>query len=46
MAPAAPGTHLALFADDTCSYATEKYERRVLWKMQRGLIAVKSCSER
>jgi hypothetical protein len=27
-APVAPGTHLALFADDTCLYATGKDERR------------------
>jgi hypothetical protein len=40
--PAAPGTHLALFADDTCIYATEKHERRVLCKLQRGLTAVNS----
>jgi hypothetical protein len=26
-APEAPGTKLALFADDTCIYATEKHER-------------------
>jgi hypothetical protein len=36
-APAAPGTHLALFADDTCIYATEKHERHALCKLQRGL---------
>jgi hypothetical protein len=43
-APAAPGTQLALFADDTCTriYATEKHERRVLNKLQRGLTAVGS----
>jgi hypothetical protein len=29
-APAAPGTHSALFADDTYIYATEIHERRVL----------------
>jgi hypothetical protein len=29
-APAAPGTQLALFADDACIYATEKHERHVL----------------
>jgi hypothetical protein len=33
-APMAPGTHLALFADDTCIYATEEHERHVLCKMQ------------
>jgi hypothetical protein len=41
-APAAPGTHLALFADDTCIYATEKHERRVFKKLQRGLTAMGS----
>jgi hypothetical protein len=45
-APAASGTYLALFADDTCVYATEKHERRVLCKLQRGLIAVNSWCER
>jgi hypothetical protein len=39
-APAAPGTHLALFADDTSTYATEKHERLVLCKLQRGLTTV------
>jgi hypothetical protein len=41
-APAAPGTHLVLFADDTCTYAREKHERRVFNKLQRGLTAVES----
>jgi hypothetical protein len=40
------GTHLALFADDTCTYATEKHESRVLCKLQRGLTAVNSWCER
>jgi hypothetical protein len=44
--PAADGTHDVLFADDTCIYATEKHERRVLCKLQRGLIAVKLWCER
>jgi hypothetical protein len=43
---AAPGTHLALFADDTCIYATEKHERRVLCNLQRGFTAVNSWCER
>jgi retron-type reverse transcriptase len=30
----APGTHLALFADDTYIYTTEKHERHVLSKLQ------------
>jgi hypothetical protein len=42
----APGTQLALFADDTCIYATEKHKRRVLCKLQRGLTAVNSWYER
>jgi hypothetical protein len=45
-APAAPGIHLALFADDTCVYATEKHERRVLNTLQRGLTAVGSWCQR
>jgi hypothetical protein len=45
-APAAPGIHFALFADDTCVYATEKHERLVLNKLQRGLIAVGSWCQR
>jgi hypothetical protein len=45
-APATPGIHLALFADDTCVYATEKHERRVLNKLQRGLIDVGSWCQR
>jgi hypothetical protein len=43
---AAPGTHHALFVDDTCIYATGKHERRVLCKLQRGLTAVNSWCER
>jgi hypothetical protein len=43
--PATPGIHLALFADDTCVYATEKHERHVLNKLQRGLTAVGSCCQ-
>jgi hypothetical protein len=36
-ASAAPGTHLALFEDDTYIYETEKHEFRVLCKLQRIL---------
>jgi hypothetical protein len=43
---AAPGTQLALFEEDTCIYATEKHERRVLCKLQRGLAVVNSWCER
>jgi hypothetical protein len=45
-APAAPGTHLSLFTDDTCIYVTETHERCVLCKLQRGLTAMKSWCER
>jgi hypothetical protein len=44
--PAAPGTHLAMFAVDTCKYLTQKQERRVLCKLQRGLTLLKSWCER
>jgi hypothetical protein len=44
-APAAPRTHLALFVDYTCIYITEKHKRRVLCKLQCGLIAVNSWCE-
>jgi hypothetical protein len=44
--PASPGTLLALFADDTYIYATEKHERCVLCKLQRELTAVNSWDER
>jgi hypothetical protein len=32
-----PGVNLALFADDTCLYATDRKEGYVLRKIQRGL---------
>jgi hypothetical protein len=35
--PQTTGVNLALFADDTCLYATEHMERYVLRKVQRGL---------
>jgi hypothetical protein len=38
---AAPENHLSLFVDDTCIYATKKYERHVLCKLPRALTAVK-----
>jgi hypothetical protein len=44
--PQTPGVHLALFADDTCLYATER-EGYVLRKLQRDLDAVKTwCAHR
>jgi hypothetical protein len=42
MAPAAPGTNLTLFAEDTFIYATDKHERRVPCKLQRGFSTVNS----
>jgi hypothetical protein len=39
---AAPTIHLALLADDTCIYATEKHESRVPCKLQQSLTAVNS----
>jgi hypothetical protein len=41
-APTPPGIHLALFADDTCIYATENHECCVFNKLQCGLTAVGS----
>jgi hypothetical protein len=38
--PQTPGVHLALFADDTCPYATERKEGYVLRKLQRRLDAI------
>jgi hypothetical protein len=35
--PPTPGVNLALFADDTCLYATDRKEGYVLRKIQRGL---------
>jgi hypothetical protein len=42
---AAPGTYLALFADDTCIYTTDKHKCSVLCKLQHFLTAVNSWSE-
>jgi hypothetical protein len=42
----ASATHLAQFTDDTYICATEKHERLVLCKLQRGLTAVNSWCER
>jgi hypothetical protein len=40
-APAAPGTHFALFVDDSCIYVTEKHEHYVLCELQ----VLPHCSE-
>jgi hypothetical protein len=43
--PQTIGVHLALFADDTCLYATECKEGYVLRKLQRGLSSVAEWSK-
>jgi hypothetical protein len=43
--PQTPVVHLALFADDTCLYATERKEGYVLRKLQRGLDAIEKWCE-
>jgi hypothetical protein len=45
-APQNPGVHLALFADDTCIYRTERKDGYVLRKLQRGFTSVESWCER
>jgi hypothetical protein len=36
-----PRVYLALFADDACTYSTDRKEGYVLRKMQRGLTSMK-----
>jgi hypothetical protein len=43
--PQTIGVHLALFADDTCLYATERKEGYVLRKIQRGLNSMAEWSK-
>jgi hypothetical protein len=45
-APQKSGVHLALFADDTCIYCTDRKEGYVLRKLQRGLTSTESWCER
>jgi hypothetical protein len=45
-APQNLGVHLALFADDTCIYCTDRKVGYVLRKLQRGLTSVESWCER
>jgi hypothetical protein len=40
------GVHLALFADDTCLYATDRKEGFVVRKLQRGLSLMETWCER
>jgi hypothetical protein len=44
--PQTLGVYLALFADDTCLYSTDREESHVLRKLQRGLTAMESWCER
>jgi retron-type reverse transcriptase len=42
----AKGVHLALFADDTCLYATDRKEGYIVRKLQRGLDSMVAWCER
>jgi hypothetical protein len=44
--PQTLGVYLALFADDTCLYSTDREEGHVLRKLQRGLTAMESWCKR
>jgi hypothetical protein len=44
--PKTSGVHLALFADDTCIYATDRKESYVLRNLQGGLNAMEAWCER
>jgi hypothetical protein len=44
--PQTPGVYLALFADDTSLYATERKEGYVLRKLQRSLNPIETWCER
>jgi hypothetical protein len=44
--PQIQGVHLALFADDTCLYATDRKEGFIIRKLQRGLTSVEAWCER
>jgi hypothetical protein len=44
--PQTTDVHLALFADDTCVYATERKEGYILRKLQRGLYSRAEWSKR
>jgi hypothetical protein len=45
-APQTRGVHLALFADDTCLYATDFKEGFIVRKLQRGLNSMETWCER
>jgi hypothetical protein len=40
-----PGVYLALFADDTYLYATDRKKGFVVRKLQRGLSSMETCCE-
>jgi hypothetical protein len=44
--PQTQGVHLALFADDTCLYATDGKEGSIVRKLQRGLSSMEEWCER
>jgi hypothetical protein len=44
--PQTQGVHLALFADDSCLYATDRKEGFILRKLQRGLSSIEAWCER
>jgi hypothetical protein len=44
--PTTPGIHLALFADATSLYATDRKEGFVIRKLQRGLSSMETWCER
>jgi hypothetical protein len=44
--PQTPGVCLALYADDTCTYAVDRKEGHVLNKLQRGLNSHETWCER
>jgi hypothetical protein len=44
--PQASNPHLALFADDTCLYATDRKEGYIVRKLQRGLDTLVAWCER
>jgi hypothetical protein len=44
--PQTPGVHLAIFADDTCVYATDRKEDFIVRKFQRGLSSMEALCER
>jgi hypothetical protein len=43
--PQTPDVYLALFADDTCIYATDRKEGHTIRKLQRGLSAIEAWGE-